>query len=99
MHENFKTLNIDKFVSEVRSDWCDELIMQFYSTAHFYPDGKIRWMTEGERFESSVDEWAKILGLPPKREGFIDVYAESHMNHNTMKNMYKPIPPAEVEKH
>ena len=31
--------------------------------------------------------------------GFIDVYAGSHMNHNTMKNMYQPIPALEVEKH
>ena len=57
-------------------------------------------MTEGQRYESSVDEWAaKFLACPPKREGFIDVYGKSRMDHNTMKDMYKPIPPAEVEKH
>ena len=88
MQENFKTLNIDKFVSDVKSNWCEELIMQFYYTTHFYPDRKIRWVTWGERFESSVNEWAKLFGLPPKREGFIDVYVVSHMNQNTMKNMH-----------
>ena len=99
VHENFKTLNLDKFLCEVRSDWNDELIMQFYSTVHFYPDGKIRWMTEGQRLESSVDEWAKLLGLPPRREGFLDVYAKSKMDHNSMANMYKPIPAEDVERH
>jgi hypothetical protein len=34
--------------------------MQFYATTHFYPDGRIVWMTEGQRFSSIVDEWAAI---------------------------------------
>ena len=44
--------------------WNDEMIMQFYSTAHFYGDGRIVWMTEGARYESTVEEWATILGVP-----------------------------------
>ena len=65
VHENFKTLNINKFVGEVKSDWCEEMIMQFIPQCTS-PDGRIKWMTEGGRFESAFDEWAKLLGLPPR---------------------------------
>jgi hypothetical protein len=40
------------------------MIMQFYSTAHFYPDGKIAWMTEGTRYQSTILEWAKLINAP-----------------------------------
>ena len=65
-----------KFIGTEMTAWNDELIMQFYSTAHFYPDGKIKWMTEGVRYESSVEEWAEMLGLPPSDESYVDVYAK-----------------------
>ena len=91
MHENFKTLKIADFVGNIKSDWCEELIMQFYAIVHFYPDGKIKWIIDGTRYESSVNEWADLLGLPPSDESFIDVYRTSHLNHDSMKNMYKDI--------
>lgn len=40
-----------------------------------------------------------LQGLPPKDENFVDVYAQSHLNHNTMKDMYKPILVDEQERH
>ena len=61
MHESFKTNGVDDFVGQKLTKWNDELIMQFYSTAHFYPDGWIVWMTEGQRHQSSVDEWARLI--------------------------------------
>ena len=47
VHESFRMNEVDKFVGHKLTKWNDEMIMQFYSTAHFYPDGKIVWMTEG----------------------------------------------------
>lgn len=65
--------------------------MQFYAIVHFYPDGKIKWMTDGSRYESSVEEWVALLGLPPKDENFTDVYMTSHQTHDSLQNMYKDI--------
>ena len=64
VQDNFKCIDIANFVGREFSAWNDEMIMQFYSTAHFYPDGRIIWMTEGIRYQSTVDEWATILGAP-----------------------------------
>ena len=41
VHESFRMNEVDKFVGEKLTKWNDEMIMQFYSTAHFYPDGII----------------------------------------------------------
>ena len=64
VHENFTAINVDKFIGKKLTAWNDELIMQFYSTAHFYPDGKIVWMTEGIRCQSTIAEWAELIGAP-----------------------------------
>ncbi|KAI4999524.1 hypothetical protein ZWY2020_004113 [Hordeum vulgare] len=74
------------------TSWNDELIMQIYSTAHFYADGSIVWMIDGHRYESTIYEWSTIIGAPKEKEGDVDVYSELKMNHNSMDNMYKPIP-------
>ena len=73
--------------------------MQFYSTAHFYPDGKIVWMTEGTRYQSTISEWAKLINAPKEYENSIDVYAKTRKDHNSMANMYKTIPHAALETH
>lgn len=54
-------------------------------------------MTDGTMYESTVQEWVDFLGLPPSDENFTDVYRTDvyrtgHLNHDTMKNMYKDIP-------
>jgi hypothetical protein len=54
VHESFRLNEVDEFVGQKLTKWNDEMIMQFYSTAHFYPDGKIVWMTEGTRYQSSI---------------------------------------------
>lgn len=41
VHENFNLTGVDAFVSQKLTKWNNELIMQFHSTTHFYPDGKI----------------------------------------------------------
>ncbi|XP_073363188.1 uncharacterized protein [Aegilops tauschii subsp. strangulata] len=46
VHESFRLCGVDKFVGQKLTKWNDELIMQFYSTTHFYPDGRIVWMSE-----------------------------------------------------
>ena len=62
--ENFKAIDIDAFVGREFTACNDEMIMQFYSTTHFYPDVRIVLMTEGTRYQATVDEWATILGAP-----------------------------------
>ena len=97
--ENFKAIDIDAFVGREFTAWNDEMIMQFYSIAHFNVDGRIVWMTEDTRYQATVDEWATTLGAPQVQEGDIDVYSEAKMNHNTMANMYNPISTAYVKTH
>ncbi|XP_073351769.1 uncharacterized protein [Aegilops tauschii subsp. strangulata] len=46
VHESFRLNGVDTFVGQKLTKWNDELIMQFYSTSHFYPDGKLFWMSE-----------------------------------------------------
>ena len=99
VHESFRLNGVDTFVGQKSTKWNDDLIMQFYSTAHFYPDGKIVWMTEGTRYQSSVAEWAKLINAPEEAEKDIDFYAERKNEHNSMANMYKEIPDKALKTH
>src|SRR3954467_955088 len=90
-HESFRMNEVDAFVGQKLTKWNDELIMQFYSNAHFYPDGKIIWMSKGTRYQSSVEEWAQLINAPEENEDELDIYAEKKKDHNTMANMYKGI--------
>jgi len=94
VQDNFHCIGLDEFVGKEFTAWNDEMIMQFYSTAHFYGDGRIVWMTEGARYESTVDEWAAILEVPEVQDGDLDVYSESKESHDAMKDMYNAIPTA-----
>ena len=58
--------------------------MQFYSTAHFYPDGKIVWMTEGTRYQSTIAKWANLINAPTEHKDDVDVYAKPGKDHNSM---------------
>lgn len=75
---------VDAFVGQKLTEWNDEMVMQFYSTTHFYPDGKIVWMTEGTRYQSSITEWAELIHAP-------DVYTKPRKAHNSVAHMYKEI--------
>lgn len=99
VYDNFKSCGVDDFVGQKLTKWNDELIMQFYSTAHFYPDGRIVWMSEGTRYQSSVEEWAKLINAPKEDEDDLDVYAKKKKDHNSMAHMYREIPDAAVETH
>ena len=56
-------------------------------------------MTEGQRHQSTVDEWAMLINALEEEENGIDVYAEKKKDHNTMANMYKEIPDKALETH
>ena len=99
VHESVRQCGVDKFVGQKLIKWNDELIMQFYSTTHFYPDGRIVWMSEGTRYQSTVAEWAKLINAPEEHEDDIDVYAKRKKDHNSMANMYKEIPDKSLETH
>src|SRR5215216_6509939 len=90
---------VDTFVGQKLTKWNDEMVMQFYSTAHFYPDGKIVWMTEGTRYQSSIAEWAKLINAPKEAEDDTYVYAKPRKDHNSMTHMYKEIPDDALETH
>jgi len=97
--DSFKACGVDTFVAQKLTKWNDELIMQFYSTAHFYPYGRIVWMSEGTRYQSTVEEWAKLINAPEEHEDDLDIYAEKKKDHNTMANMYTEIPDAALDTH
>src|SRR3989337_142474 len=98
-HESFRMNEVDKFVGQKLTKWNDEMIMQFYSTAHFYPDGRIVWMTEGIRYQSTISEWASLLGAPKEEDDDYYVYAKLKMDHHSMANMYTAIPQKDIETH
>ena len=55
VQDSFVACGVADFVGQKFTNWNDELIMQFYSTAHFYPDGRIVWMSEGTRYQSTLN--------------------------------------------
>ena len=61
VHESFKLNGVDKFVGQKLTKWNDEQFMLFYSSTHFYPDVRIVWMSEGMRYQSTFEEWAKLI--------------------------------------
>ena len=99
VYDSFKACGVDEFVGQKLTKWNDELIMQFYSTSHFYPDGRIVWMSEGTRYQSTTEEWAKLINAPEEQEDDLDVYATKNKGHNSMANMYKEIPDKALETH
>ena len=84
VQDSFVACGVVDFVGQKLTNWNDELIMQFYSTTHFYPDGRIVWMSEGTRYQSTVEEWAKLINAPKENDDDLDVYAKKKMGHNTM---------------
>ena len=67
-YDSFNACGVADFVGQKLTKWNDELIMQFYSTAHFYPDGRIVWMSEGTRYQSTIEEWANLINAPKDKE-------------------------------
>ena len=61
VQDSFKACGVDEFVGQKLTKWNDELFMQFYSSTHFYPDVRIVWMSEGMRYQSTFEEWAKLI--------------------------------------
>ena len=49
-------------------------------------------MSEGTRYQSTVEEWAKLINAPKEHDDDMDIYAKKKMDHNSMSNMYKEIP-------
>ena len=99
VYDSFKACGVEDFVGQKLTKWNEELIMQFYSTAHFYPDGRITWMSEGTRYQSTVEEWAKLINAPEEHQDDLDIYAKKKKDHNSMANMYKEIQEKALETH
>ena len=99
VQDSFVACGVADFVGQKFTKWNDELIMQFYSTTHFYPDDRIVWMSEGTRYQSTIEEWANLINAPKEKEYDLDVYAKKKMDHNSMAHMYKEIPDDALETH
>ena len=56
-------------------------------------------MSEGTRYQSTVEEWAKLINAPKENEDDLDVYAKKKKDHNSMAHMYKTIPDKALETH
>ena len=56
-------------------------------------------MSEGTRYQSTVDEWSKLINAPAAHEDDLDVYAKKKKDHNSMASMYKEIPDEALETH
>jgi hypothetical protein len=53
-----------KYVIELKYDWNNEVILQFYSTLYLDEKrSKFFWMTEGEIYSVGMVRFAAILGL------------------------------------
>ena len=44
-------------------------------------------MSEGTRYQSTIEEWANLINAPREKEDDLDVYAKKKKDHNTMANM------------
>ena len=56
-------------------------------------------MSEGTRYQSTIDEWSELINAPKENVGDLDVYAKKKKDHNSMANMYKEIPDKALETH
>ena len=56
-------------------------------------------MSEGTRYQSIVEEWARLINAPKEDDDDLDIYAKKKMDHNSMAHMYKEIPDKAVETH
>ena len=99
VQDSFVACGVVDFVGQKFTNWNDELIMQFYSTTHFYPDGRIVWMSEGTRYQSTIEEWASLINAPKENKDDLDIYAKKKLGHNSMAHMYKEIPDKALENH
>ena len=44
-------------------------------------------MSEGTRYKSTVDEWAKLIKAPEEHEDDLDVYTRKKQDHKSMENI------------
>ena len=54
-------------------------------------------MSEGTRYQSTIEEWANLINSTKESEDDLDVYAKEKMDHNSMSKMYKVIPKDALE--
>ena len=54
-------------------------------------------MSEGTRYQSTIEEWASLIKAPKESEDDLDIYAKKKMDHNSMSHMYKEIPDDALE--
>jgi hypothetical protein len=79
-----------KDVMELKYDWNDEVILQFYSTLYLdEKSSKLFWMTEDEIYSVSLVRFAAILGLQDHTRYPKKLHDDCVMELNRMRLMYE----------
>jgi hypothetical protein len=77
-------------VMELKYDWNDEVILQFYSTLYLdEKSNKLFWMTEDEIYSVSLVRFAVILGLQDQTRYPKKLHDDCVMELNRMHFMYE----------
>jgi len=64
-----------KHIMGFQYDWCVEVICQFYATLYMTPR-KIEWMTQGEWYEVTYEDFVALLGFGPEDKTYASVHGE-----------------------
>jgi hypothetical protein len=79
-----------KDVMELKNDWNDEMILQFYSTLYLdKKSSKLIWMTEDEIYSISLVRFAAILGLMDHTRYTKKLHNDRVMELNRMRLIYE----------
>ena len=78
-----------KHIMGFQYDWCVEIVCQYYATLYMTPK-RIEWMTQGEWYEVSYDDFAALLGFGPEDKGHVVVHGEETLSVGELAFMYDP---------
>jgi hypothetical protein len=74
-----------------RKDWNNEVIAQFYATVHFKEHDdtrKLHWMTEGQWYDVSYAQFARLLGFGRHDANRIKIHMALKLDARKIKFMY-----------
>jgi hypothetical protein len=74
-----------------KMDWNNEIIAQFYATLYFEECGetrKLHWMTEGQWYEVSYAQFARLLGFRRKDASRARIHMALKLDARKIKFMY-----------
>jgi hypothetical protein len=78
-------------VMAFQKNWNNEIIAQFYATLYVEERGdtrKFHWMTEGRRYESTFEQFARLFGFGRNDANRTKIHFASHLDGSRMRFMY-----------